>query len=289
MPLVAAVHVAWDVINGKTELNSESALQLAMHPPTPPPQAPVTQPEPAFRDYIHRLIATTAVSQSVVVIALFYLYSARADLQRQLVMGDVVDKRQGYSMCAASLMLGNKYLDDNTYTSRTWATLSGYSLWEINDCEKRLLHALNFQLNISLPEYNDWWRFLALYMPSTATSLKESKSQIAITSRPLTTESWAPIMPVSQRRVSRPETSRPTSRKRSLAEPEVPSFNKRTMLSTYHHPLATSHSVPQQDDLAMYTQVPYSVPPPQLYPCMVESNYVFQVSSLHHREKWKIF
>lgn len=280
------MHVAWDVINGKTELNSESALHLAMHPPTPPPQTPVTQPEPAFRDYIHRLIATTAVSQSVVIIALFYLYSARADLQRQLVMGDVVDKRLGYSMCAASLMLGNKYLDDNTYTSRTWATLSGYSLWEINDCEKRLLHALNFQLNISLPEYNDWWRFLALYVPSTLTNLTKSKLDTAATSRPLTAESWAPIMPVSQRRVSRVETSRPTSRKRSYAEPEVPNLNKRVMLSTYQHPLATSHSVTQQDDLGMYAQVPYSVPPPQLVPFTTESNYVFQVSRVVHREKW---
>lgn len=273
---VVAVHVAWDVINGKTELSPQSALHLTIHPPTPPPQAPVLQPEPAFRDYIHRLIATTAVSQSVVVIALLYLYRARSALQRQLVIGDVIDRRQGYSMCAASLMLGNKYLDDNTYTSRTWATLSGYSLWEINDCEKRLLQALDFQLNISLQEYNDWLRLLALYTPVPA---KEIKLTGIALSEPLIAESRAPLMPVTRRRISRIEMSRPASRKRSHAEPEVANVSKRVMLSTHQQPLATSQVVTYQDHPCMYTQPPaYSVPPPQMYPFAIDNSFAIQVS-----------
>ena len=262
---IGTVHVAWNVINGRTELSSQPALHFSTHPPTPPPLVPILHPEPAFRDYILRLITTTAVSQSVVLIALFYLYRARSVLQRQLVVGDIVDKRQGFSMCAASLMLGNKYLDDNTYTSRTWATLSGYSLWEINDCEKMLLHALDFQLNISLQDYNDWWRFLALYTPSPVTALHGASTDLARPSRSLTVESRVPLMPVSQRRISRVETSRPSSRKRSYVDTEAANVNKRVMLSTHQRPPTTIQAVTFQDHPSKFSQEPhFSVPPPQL-------------------------
>ncbi|GHJ89214.1 hypothetical protein NliqN6_5616 [Naganishia liquefaciens] len=280
LPLPAAeyfVHVAWGIINGKTELSSQIALNFSTHPPTPPPQSPVLQPEPAFRDYIHRLIDTTAVSQSVVLIALLYLHRARAVLQRQLVIGDVIDKRQGYSMCAASLMLGNKYLDDNTYTSRTWATLSGYSLWEINDCEKRLLHALDFQLNIALPEYNDWWRFLTLYTPSPVAACEGVKADLAALSRPLTAEIRAPLMPVSQRRISRLDTSRPSSRKRSYVDPEVANVHKKIMLTAYQRPSTTQQPVNYQDPPATIRHMPaFALSKTQLYPCAVENSHGFQ-------------
>jgi hypothetical protein len=226
------VYLAWDVINGKTNSALQSALQLTIHPPTPPPQAPTLHPDSAFREYIQRLITTTAVSQSVVVVALFYLYKARAHLQRLLLMGDTVDQPMAYGMCAASLMLGNKFLDDNTYTSRTWATLSGYTLWDINDCERKLLQALDFQLNITLQEYNDWWRFLSMYTPSEMSSCGYVTTNNVSTSRPLSAESWAPIMPVN-RRIARIETSsRPASRKRSRADDEVDMPNKRSAIST---------------------------------------------------------
>lgn len=278
---VGTVHVAWNVINGNTELSSQPALHFTTHPPTPPPQAPILHPEPAFRDYILRLITTTAVSQSVVLIALLYLYKARSVLQRQLVIGDVVDKRQGFSMCAASLMLGNKFLDDNTYTSRTWATLSGYSLWEINDCEKRLLHALDFQLNISLQDYNDWWRFLVLFTPSSVKTSQGMQTDLAGPSRPLTAESRAPLMSVSQRRISRVETSRPSSRKRSYDDAKVVNVNKRVMLSTYQRPLASMQAVTCQNHPSMFIHEPhFSVPPPQLYPFAVDNSHDPQVSEI---------
>lgn len=220
-------------MHGKIDTAFPSTLSMAINPPTPPPQAPILQPEPAFRDYLQRLVSTTAVSQSVVVVALFYLYKARARLQPQLIISDIVDKRYGYSICAASLMLANKFLDDNTYTSRTWATLSGYTLWEINDCERGLLSALDFQLNISLPEYKDWWQFLTMYGPALTYPFAPSSVAPEMT-RPSTMEVTAPLMKAPTRRIPRVEVlSRPGSRKRSYADVDLDSPNKRSSLSAH--------------------------------------------------------
>lgn len=240
MPIV---HLAWDIIHGTTDSTLPSALQLTIHPPTPPPQAPTLQPDSTFREYIHRLITTTAVSQSVVVVALFYLYKARAHLQRLLIMGDVVDRTMAHGICAASLMLGNKFLDDNTYTSRTWATLSGYTLWEINDCERKLLQSLDFQLNITPQDYNNWWGFLSAYTPSGTGFINHARAVKSPPSRPLTAEAWASIMPVN-RRIAR-VASRPTSRKRSRADDQVEMPNKRSVVSMpcQHPPWPTSQAM----------------------------------------------
>lgn len=282
------VYVAWDIINGTTDSAFQSALQLTIHPLTPPPQAPTLQPDSMFRAYIHRLITTTAVSQSVVVVALFYLYKARAHLQRLLIMGDVVDQTMAYGMCAASLMLGNKFLDDNTYTSRTWATLSGYTLWEINDCERKLLQALDFQLNITLPEYNEWWRILSEYKPSEVGPFNHTITNNPPTSRPLTAESWAPIMPVN-RRLARVETSsRPASRKRSRADDELELPNKRSVVSmpSQHPLLPSSQAVAYQTatGLAYGQQLSAATVPEQLplhaYPFAFGNGGVMQVSRI---------
>jgi hypothetical protein len=254
-------------MHGKIDTAFPSTLSLAINPLTPPPQAPTLQPESAFRDYLQRLVTTTAVSQSVVVVALYYLCQARARLQPQLVIGDIVDKRYGYSICAASLMLANKFLDDNTYTSRTWATLSGFTLWEINDCERGLLSALDLQLNISLPQYNAWWRFLTMYGPSFTYPFT-SASAVPEMTRPMTAEATAPLMKASTRRVphvdllSRPgSTSARSSTLRPMSVPcrilnlscislsHTLPFNShmrllsRKIYNSLHHQLVNSHLI----------------------------------------------
>jgi hypothetical protein len=249
-------------MHGKIDTAFPSTLSLAINPLTPPPQAPTLQPESAFRDYLQRLVTTTAVSQSVVVVALYYLCQARARLQPQLVIGDIVDKRYGYSICAASLMLANKFLDDNTYTSRTWATLSGFTLWEINDCERGLLSALDLQLNISLPQYNAWWRFLTMYGPSFTYPFT-SASAVPEMTRPMTAEATAPLMKASTRRVPHVDLlSRPGSRKRAYADVGVDSPNKRSFLDSqaYERSVPDSQPVMYQPQPYIAVQQPYAAP-----------------------------
>jgi Cyclin len=53
-------------------------------------------------------------------------------------------------------MLGNKFLDDNTYTNKTWAEVSGISVKEIHIMEVEFLSNMKYNLLCSESEWNDW-------------------------------------------------------------------------------------------------------------------------------------
>lgn len=82
-----------------------------------------------FKNFTQNIIGTTALSQAVLVLSLWYI-----DRLRRL--NGMVKAAPGseYRLCATSLMLANKYLDDNTYTSKTWSTMTGIPLQEMNVC-----------------------------------------------------------------------------------------------------------------------------------------------------------
>ena len=53
-------------------------------------------------------------------------------------------------------MLGNKFLDDNTYTNKTWAEVSGISVQEIHIMEVEFLSNMRYTLYASEAEWNAW-------------------------------------------------------------------------------------------------------------------------------------
>jgi hypothetical protein len=53
-------------------------------------------------------------------------------------------------------MLGNKFLDDNTYTNKTWAEVSGISVLEVHIMEVEFLSNMRYSLFTSEKEWLDW-------------------------------------------------------------------------------------------------------------------------------------
>jgi hypothetical protein len=64
------------------------------------------QPSPAFVDFVTRVLQVTMVSHSVMLVALLYIHKLRL---RQHVYGQPGSEQRPF---VASLMLGNKYLDE---------------------------------------------------------------------------------------------------------------------------------------------------------------------------------
>jgi hypothetical protein len=96
---------------------------------TPPSKSrtPLTRPTVAFRCFVQRVIQATAVSQAVLVLSLWYI-----ERLRSRNVAAVASPGSEYRLCATGLMLANKYLDDNTYTSKTWSGMTGIPLSEMN-------------------------------------------------------------------------------------------------------------------------------------------------------------
>ncbi|WVQ80281.1 hypothetical protein IAT38_002386 [Cryptococcus sp. DSM 104549] len=122
----------------------------------------MVHPSPEFSAFVARLLQITMVSHSVTLVALLYIY--------RLKMRNAFYSTPGseHRPFVAALMLGNKYLDDNTYTNATWAELANINILEVNKMETEFLAGLNYQLGVEMSEYERWKMLLDEFMLSRA-------------------------------------------------------------------------------------------------------------------------
>ncbi|KAG6873269.1 hypothetical protein C0995_001043 [Termitomyces sp. Mi166 len=110
---------------------------------------------PTFVQFMQKLLETTQVSQSVIVLSLHYIYRLK-DRNRFTP----AQPGSEFRIAVAGLMMANKFLDDNTYTNKTWSEVSGIDLAEINRMEKEFLMGVDFNLYVDKSTYESWLNLL---------------------------------------------------------------------------------------------------------------------------------
>ncbi|KAH9920326.1 cyclin-domain-containing protein [Fomitopsis serialis] len=110
---------------------------------------------PAFVRFMQKVLDTTQVSQSVIVLALHYIYRMKA--RNRFTTGHPGSE---YRVAIAALMMANKFVDDNTYTNKTWSEVSGIELTEVNKMEKEFLLGIDFGLYVDKSTYESWLNLL---------------------------------------------------------------------------------------------------------------------------------
>ncbi|TGJ79745.1 hypothetical protein E0Z10_g9016 [Xylaria hypoxylon] len=123
-----------------------------------PPLSRYTEPCPAYKKWVHGILSTTQVTQNVVLLALLFVYRLKKTNPR--VHGNPGSE---YRLLTVALMLGNKFLDDNTYTNKTWAEVSGISVKEIHVMEVEFLSNMRYGLLTSKEQWQEWLHKLACY------------------------------------------------------------------------------------------------------------------------------
>ncbi|KZO99563.1 hypothetical protein CALVIDRAFT_349622 [Calocera viscosa TUFC12733] len=111
-------------------------------------------PSKDFITFMQGLLSTTQLSRSVVVLALYYVYKLRQSASVPASRGSET------RLAVAALMLANKYVDDNTYTNRTWSDVSHLPLLDINKAEEEFLNGINHNLCVNRPTYDAWLKTL---------------------------------------------------------------------------------------------------------------------------------
>ncbi|ORY93555.1 cyclin-domain-containing protein [Syncephalastrum racemosum] len=111
----------------------------------------VSKPNPAFKKFCLQLLTATQLTQHAVYLALKYF----ADLLRD---NPTVEGDEGteYRLFTVSLILANKFLDDSTFTNKTWSDVSGIPVVALNAMEVEFLTALGYRLHVSGAEYEGW-------------------------------------------------------------------------------------------------------------------------------------
>ncbi|KAI6780108.1 Meiotically up-regulated like protein-like protein [Emericellopsis cladophorae] len=131
---------------------------------TRPANAPIlrlpklARPHEAFRKWTQNVLSTTQVTQNVILLALFFIY-------RLKMASPEVKGRAGseYRLLVVALMLGNKFLDDNTYTNKTWAEVSAFDVKEIHVMEVEFLSNMRYNLLASKSEWVAWLEKLSCF------------------------------------------------------------------------------------------------------------------------------
>lgn len=115
------------------------------------PLVPDAIPTTGFRKWVATILTTTQVAQNVILLALLFIYKLK--LTNPTVKGKPGSE---YRLLTVALMLGNKFLDDNTYTNKTWAEVSGISVQEVHIMEVEFLSNMRYSLFTSQKKWEEW-------------------------------------------------------------------------------------------------------------------------------------
>ncbi|KAK7203176.1 cyclin-domain-containing protein [Myxozyma melibiosi] len=144
-------------------LTSSLALARSSSPSHSPSRrcslSPVCIPSPEFKSFAAAILARTQVSNTVVAFALLYIF--RLKLCSPAIVGTPGSE---YRVFTIALVLANKFLDDNTYTNKTWAQVSKLPVNEIAVMEVEFLRHVRYSLAVSKQKYDDWGSTLACFI-----------------------------------------------------------------------------------------------------------------------------
>ncbi|RIA92854.1 cyclin PHO80-like protein, partial [Glomus cerebriforme] len=106
-----------------------------------------------FKKFCKDVISATQVSHSVILLSLLYIH--RMKINNPTIKGQ---NGSEYRTFTVALMLANKFLDDNTYTNKTWSEVTNIPVSEINTMEMEFLSSLDYELYVSERQYFEWVR-----------------------------------------------------------------------------------------------------------------------------------
>ncbi|KAF2244086.1 hypothetical protein BU26DRAFT_93335 [Trematosphaeria pertusa] len=125
-----------------TDFVCEMALQLI----TPGRMMP-----PSFRKWVHQVLCATRLPSATILLSMFYL-STRMPM---LAGVSKIDSHL-FRLLTIALVLGSKFLDDNTFINRSWSEVSGIPVADLNQLEMEWLVAIEFKLHRDPTEQQGW-------------------------------------------------------------------------------------------------------------------------------------
>lgn len=134
-------------------------------------------PSTVFRKWLATLLATTQVTPNVIILAILFIYKLKGFNQH--IRGG---PNSEFKLMTIALMLGNKFLDDNTYTNKTWADVSAIPVKDVHTMEVEFLSNMRYSLYTSKAHWNAWHEKLGKF--GTYIDLANKAKEAAMT-RPM--------------------------------------------------------------------------------------------------------
>ncbi|KAI0380672.1 hypothetical protein F5Y04DRAFT_96030 [Hypomontagnella monticulosa] len=111
----------------------------------------------AFRKFVNQILTSTRLPSTTILLGMNYL-AKRVNMLNQAGQFTPNDG-QMWKMLTVALLLGSKFLDDNTFQNRSWSDVSGIAVAELNTMENEWLRHIDWLLYVNLDQshdYNAW-------------------------------------------------------------------------------------------------------------------------------------
>jgi hypothetical protein len=163
LPGGVCAHLDYE-IEDMTEYVAEMAQRLVF------PGSPVTAP---FRKFVSGLLSSTRLPHTTILLGMNYL-ARRINMLKSASAGTIkMSDGQVWRLLTIGLLLGSKFLDDNTFQNKSWSEVSGIPVSELNSLEHDWLEDLNWNLYVNLDESADYQAWLTNWKDWSAAKKKE--------------------------------------------------------------------------------------------------------------------
>jgi hypothetical protein len=129
---------------------SEMATRIVM---------PQRQVNPAFRKFVSQILTSTRLPSTTILLGMNYL-AKRVNTMHSAGQNNHTEG-QIWRMLTIALLLGSKFLDDNTFQNKSWAEVSGIPVQELNTLEYEWLAAIQWGLYVNLDGSKDYQAWLS--------------------------------------------------------------------------------------------------------------------------------
>ncbi len=125
------------VLDYEVEFMAEYVAEMTIRLATNNPTAPV-----AFRKFISQILSSTRLPSTTILLGMNYL-AKRINMMNLMPQRKPMTDGQIWRQLTVALLLGSKFLDDNTFQNRSWSEVSGIPVREINTLENEWMHAID--------------------------------------------------------------------------------------------------------------------------------------------------
>lgn len=140
------------VLDYEVDMMAEYVAEMAVELVTP--RSAITG---AFRKFCSQILSSTRLPKTTILLGMNYLSKRVNGLK--MTSNFHPHEGQVWRMLTIALLLGSKFLDDNTFQNRSWSEVSGIPVAELNKLEAEWLMGINWNLFVNLEQsedYNAW-------------------------------------------------------------------------------------------------------------------------------------
>ena len=168
-------------------------------------------PAHGLRNFVFQVLSSTRLPSSTILLGLLYMSKRMANQSRKGTSS--IAEASIHSMLIVALILGSKFLDDNTFQNRSWSEVSGLSVRTLNFMEFQWLADIKWDMHIDQEDPDGFrlWRQHWLDFEnrrvdvSLADSLRQTQVSDRYSERKIPSQHWpSPTSPVASQQGTSP-------------------------------------------------------------------------------------